>query len=719
MHQHQEDQDDRDQDLKDAEKGEHDGSIPEPKKPLQGLRKRRLLPIIGLGGGQFGQRLPASLREPSRPSALLKRERQKAAPVSRLPRVRPGKPLSWRGQMAPDEDAMRERLIGSRRRGRGLRRLALALLAGGGASTGVLVGPLVGAVAAEQETATLTTTNEAAEPATGRTSSPSSSVSTTTGQPTITTTSRGETATTEGEAETATTTTRVQRRPHGRRTGRPVSGRGRAPSGSRPRPAPPPSHRSPHRSGGGSPASPPPPAPNVPANIAKPPEVVAAHANLLAALTKGVTASAQAIELFYQIPPFLLPIYQAAAEQYGIPWEVLAAINEVETDYGNDLAVSSAGAVGWMQFMPETWLQYGVDALNAGYADPYNPVDAIFAAARYLAAAGAATNLPAAIFAYNHSQEYVESVLARARLLASYPPSAVATLTGLIDGVPPLREARVVSGSVDLAAFPAANPNSSTPAVVPTAKGYLPLPTQLVEVEGAAGSPVIASQSGRVVAMGSSPLFGRYLVLEDVYGDLLTYADLASFAARYRLPGPEEGTAPLVAEVAAETANSTAPSGPASAGSQPPVTLHVSGGGGVLRYELEEAATAAASGGKVLLYARPDNPDARAVESRLAAASSLTGGWQRLRVGAVVPQGTVLGQAQPAPGTTPGTVLRFAIRPAGDPAAINPEPIIANWVALQRALHPEGAKGGNPLVGATAQSVFLLNRGQLQRAVLD
>ena len=54
-----------------------------------------------------------------------------------------------------------------------------------------------------------------------------------------------------------------------------------------------------------------------------------------------------------------------------------------------------AGAVGWMQFMPATWIQYGVDALNAGYADPYNPVDAIFAAARYLRAAGAATDLHA------------------------------------------------------------------------------------------------------------------------------------------------------------------------------------------------------------------------------------------------------------------------------------------------------------------------------------
>ena len=86
----------------------------------------------------------------------------------------------------------------------------------------------------------------------------------------------------------------------------------------------------------------------------------------------------------FRIPPFLLPIYQAAGIEYGVRWEVLAAINEIETDYGRNLNVSSAGALGWMQFMPATWKTYGVDANRDGSKDPYNPVDAIFAAARYL-----------------------------------------------------------------------------------------------------------------------------------------------------------------------------------------------------------------------------------------------------------------------------------------------------------------------------------------------
>src|SRR3954447_2215321 len=61
----------------------------------------------------------------------------------------------------------------------------------------------------------------------------------------------------------------------------------------------------------------------------------------------------------FRVPIFLLPIYQAAGTQYGIRWEILAAINEIETDYGRNLNVSSAGALGWMQFMPSTWKAYG------------------------------------------------------------------------------------------------------------------------------------------------------------------------------------------------------------------------------------------------------------------------------------------------------------------------------------------------------------------------
>ena len=128
----------------------------------------------------------------------------------------------------------------------------------------------------------------------------------------------------------------------------------------------------------------------------------------------------------FRIPPFLLPLYQAAGIEYGVRWEVLAAINEIETDYGRNLNVSSAGALGWMQFMPATWELYGVDANQDGLKDPYNPVDAIFSAARYLKAAGAEQDMRKAIFAYNHADWYVDSVIMRARLIGGLPPTSSA-----------------------------------------------------------------------------------------------------------------------------------------------------------------------------------------------------------------------------------------------------------------------------------------------------
>lgn len=117
------------------------------------------------------------------------------------------------------------------------------------------------------------------------------------------------------------------------------------------------------------------------------------------------------------VPPVLIPIYQRAAAAYGLGPQgpsVLAGINEVETAFGSNLNVSSAGAIGWMQFMPSTWETYGVDANGDGVADPYNPEDAIYAAARYLSAAGMPANTYDAIYAYNHAGWYVSEVLANA-----------------------------------------------------------------------------------------------------------------------------------------------------------------------------------------------------------------------------------------------------------------------------------------------------------------
>src|SRR5205085_3257430 len=107
----------------------------------------------------------------------------------------------------------------------------------------------------------------------------------------------------------------------------------------------------------------------------------------------------------------LQSLWQSAGATYGIPWQILGAINKIESNFGQNMGPSSAGAIGWMQFMPSTWLSWGVDANGDGIADPWNPQDAIFAAARYLAAAGGQSDLRRAIFAYNHADWYVNEVV--------------------------------------------------------------------------------------------------------------------------------------------------------------------------------------------------------------------------------------------------------------------------------------------------------------------
>jgi murein DD-endopeptidase MepM/ murein hydrolase activator NlpD len=129
-----------------------------------------------------------------------------------------------------------------------------------------------------------------------------------------------------------------------------------------------------------------------------------------------MTPPAEPVQLSYDQ---LLEIWKRAGQAYGVPWNVLAAINKIESNFGRNMGPSSAGAIGWMQFMPSTWVRWGTDADGNGTADPWNPVDAIYSAARYLAASGAASDLRQAVFSYNHAWWYVNDVMELAQLYGS------------------------------------------------------------------------------------------------------------------------------------------------------------------------------------------------------------------------------------------------------------------------------------------------------------
>ena len=112
--------------------------------------------------------------------------------------------------------------------------------------------------------------------------------------------------------------------------------------------------------------------------------------------------------------PTLRRYYLAAQAATGISWSYLAAINFVETDFGRIEGPSSAGAQGPMQFMPATWTIYG-------HGDIRRPRAAILAAARLLEANGGARAIGPALYAYNHSSNYVDAVLRFAARLRASP----------------------------------------------------------------------------------------------------------------------------------------------------------------------------------------------------------------------------------------------------------------------------------------------------------
>ncbi|MBD2894406.1 hypothetical protein amrb99_33310 [Actinomadura sp. RB99] len=129
------------------------------------------------------------------------------------------------------------------------------------------------------------------------------------------------------------------------------------------------------------------------------------------------------------IPSNYLKLYKAASADPrfgGIPWYVLAGIGKVETDHGRSTlpgvhsGENYAGAGGPMQFLQGTWNAYAIDGPGTdgkpnGTKSRYDPADAIFAAANYLHASGAPKNTRKAIYAYNHSWDYVNLVLSWAK----------------------------------------------------------------------------------------------------------------------------------------------------------------------------------------------------------------------------------------------------------------------------------------------------------------
>ena len=379
----------------------------------------------------------------------------------------------------------------------------------------------------------------------------------------------------------------------------------------------------------------------------------------------------------FEIPPFLLPIYQACGTEYGIPWEVLASINKIETNFGTNMGPSTAGALGWMQFMPASWEEYGLDANGDGRKDPYNPVDAICAAAHYLKVAGGSGDLYHAIFAYNHADWYVQEVLLYARAYGKLPTQLVGSLTGLTEGAhfPIAADARYADEISTRATLSKATPGARDEygkaadviASSPTRRG--------INIFAAAGSPVVAVNDGLVKKMGDSKKLGRFLVLEDAYGNRFTYAGLGRFVRHHR-------------------------------------SVVVSGGG-------EKRVPTDSQNLRPRIYALPGRVSKSArQEASVGTERAASGPSGTLNVGSRVIAGTVLARVGASQdGADPH--VNFSIQPAGKGAPrIDPKPILDGWKLLE-ATAVYRAKGRNPLVaGLGGAGVLLLSKEALEQRVL-
>ncbi|HET7417450.1 MAG TPA: lytic murein transglycosylase [Solirubrobacterales bacterium] len=375
----------------------------------------------------------------------------------------------------------------------------------------------------------------------------------------------------------------------------------------------------------------------------------------------------------FEIPPFLLPIYQACGTEYGIPWEVLASINKIETAFGTNTNVSSAGAVGWMQFLPSSWEAFGLDANGDGKKDPYNPVDAICAAAHYLKLAGGNKDLYQAIFAYNHADWYVQEVLLYARAYGRLPSDLVGSLTGLTEGArfPIAANARYADDIAAREALASGGDDTIGEAADVISSSPTPRGINIFSKEGA---PVVAVNDGVVRKLGHSANLGNFLVLEDTYGNRYTYAQLGGFVRHHRLVVMPSGK---WKRVPVESQN--------------------------LRPRLRA-------------YPNRDGEDKGAGGNLAAALAASDEGT--IQVGSKVIAGTVLARVAAAEAGV-DSHINFSIRPAGKGAPrIDPKPILDGWKLLE-ATAIYRAKGKSPFDNLSGAGVLLLSKEALQKRVLD
>ncbi|MGI8461159.1 MAG: peptidoglycan DD-metalloendopeptidase family protein, partial [Solirubrobacterales bacterium] len=375
--------------------------------------------------------------------------------------------------------------------------------------------------------------------------------------------------------------------------------------------------------------------------------------------------------------------------------------------------------------------------------DPYNPVDAICGAARYLRAAGGETDLRRAIFAYNHADWYVDEVLLYAQQYGKLPDDLIGSITGLTEGAhfPVAAKARYADDLSEREAAKRAKEGDASSL-------YESSPTRTgINVYAEEGAPVVAVNDGVIKKLGNSKELGNYIVLQDAYGNRFTYSDLGSVSEAHPVPKERDlkaGDFELISP-----GDDPEPTGPASAGTKRRGATDSAGDDGKPKRTSTDEPTpveetvANTQDTRERLFALPERPRNvdeaglsgqldELLEGKMPAYESFKSYFSGvlkfdrdsmdlapLREGSQVVAGTVLGELGPPDEVA--SHLHFQIRPTGRGAPkIDPKPILDGWKLLEStAIYRAAGKDPFGFSGASVGQILLLSKAQLQRRVLS
>jgi hypothetical protein len=333
----------------------------------------------------------------------------------------------------------------------------------------------------------------------------------------------------------------------------------------------------------------------------------------------------------------------------------------------------------------------------------------------------------------------VDSVLVRAQMIGGLPADLVGSLTGLTQGHFPVHgKARYANDIDEKAAASKHKRRGANAAVVvesnPTRRG--------INIYSKAGSPVIATNDGVIKKIGRSKRLGRYVVLQDVYGNTYTYGHLKKVAAKYPVPKEKKVSKRQIASELKLPKKDPKPTAAASAGKQ--TTKKAVAAKAPAREAAPAPAQTTVDVAKQRLFANPTRPEAKVaggakqlrgnVET-LDAESTFSSYFTRvlrlgrddvelreLKKGSKVIAGTILGRiGKTRKGIAPHVL--FEVRPAGRGAPrIDPKPILDGWKLLESTAIYRAA-GKNPFFGPDAKNpsigqILLMSKEALERRVL-